>query len=74
VRSDPDVAREDVALLAAPAAALLVFVGQGVVDFTFRNAGILVLAWMLVGLILAGARVRSISPTPAARASASPGP
>jgi putative inorganic carbon (hco3(-)) transporter len=74
VRSDPDVAREDVGLLAAPAAALLVFVGQGVVDFTFRNAGILVLAWMLVGLILAGARVRSISPTPAARASASPGP
>ena len=57
-------------LLAGPAAALLVFVGQGFVDFTFRNSGILLLAWVLVGLLLAGERIKALSPSPAVPASA----
>ena len=70
VRAEPEAEPGERALLAAPAAALLVFVGQGVVDFTFRNASLLLLAWMLLGLLLAGQRLASVSPTPAARASA----
>jgi O-antigen ligase len=73
VRSDLGVDPSDAAVLAAPAAALLVFVGQGFVDFTFRNSGLLLLAWMLAGLVLAGGRLRAggpVSPTRAARASA----
>jgi putative inorganic carbon (HCO3(-)) transporter len=69
VRS-PEIPSGDRALLAAPAAALLVFVGQGAVDFTFRNASLLLLAWMLAGLLLAGQRLASVSPTRAARATA----
>jgi putative inorganic carbon (HCO3(-)) transporter len=71
VRAEADPS--DAAALAAPAAALLVFVGQGFVDFTFRNSGLLLLAWMLAGLVLAGSRVGRagpVSPTPAVRASA----
>lgn len=66
VRSSPQRTPEEAALLAAPAAALLVFVGQGAVDFTFRNAPLLLLAWMLVGLVWAGVRARAVSPTPTA--------
>ncbi len=69
VRAGPGLRREG-ALLAGPAAALLVFVGQGVVDFTFRNAALLLLAWFLVGLLLAGRRIAMFSPTPVARATA----
>ena len=65
VRSDPAVDAEKACLLAGPAAALLVFVGQGLVDFTFRNASLLLLAWFLVGLVMAGQRLRELSPTPA---------
>jgi O-antigen ligase len=70
VRGAPGPSHAEGALLAGPAAALLVFVGQGVVDFTFRNAALLLLAWLLVGLLLAGRRMASSSPTPVARASA----
>lgn len=70
VRAGPGVPFGERPLLAGPAAALLVFVGQGAVDFTFRNATILLLAWMLVGLLLAGQRLVAVSPTPADRASA----
>lgn len=70
VRAEPRLPTADGALLAGPAAALLVFVGQGVVDFTFRNAALLLLAWFLAGLLLAGRRMASFSPTPVARATA----
>jgi putative inorganic carbon (hco3(-)) transporter len=70
VRSDPDVGSAEACLVAGPAAALLVFVGQGLVDFTFRNASLLLLAWFLVGLVMAGERLRALSPSPAVPANA----
>jgi O-antigen ligase len=44
-------------LIAAAVAALLVYAGQGVVDFTLRNATLHLLAWSLVGVVLAGQQV-----------------
>jgi putative inorganic carbon (hco3(-)) transporter len=60
------------ALVAGAGAALAVFVGQGVVDYTLRNATIMLLAWALVGFLLAAARLpdEATPPPPAARAAA----
>ncbi|HEX3214165.1 MAG TPA: O-antigen ligase family protein, partial [Actinomycetota bacterium] len=51
----------DAALVACLAAALMMVVGQGLVDFTLRNPIIVVLVWSVVGLLLAADRV-SASP------------
>ncbi len=48
------------------ASALLLFVGQGLVDYTFRNASILLLAWTLVGLLVAMNRLAA-DPEPGGR-------
>lgn len=47
----------DAAVVAGVGAALAVVVGQGIVDFTLRNADIFLLLSVLVGLTLAGARL-----------------
>jgi O-antigen ligase len=52
----------DAALVAGIGASLAVVVGQGVVDFTLRNADIFLLLSVLVGLTLAAARAADDSP------------
>ena len=47
----------DAALVGCLAAALMMVVGQGVVDFTLRNPIIAMLVWTVVGLLLAADRV-----------------
>ncbi|MDQ1684898.1 MAG: hypothetical protein QOC82_1635 [Frankiaceae bacterium] len=54
----------DAALVAGIGASLAVVVGQGVVDFTLRNADIFLLLSVLVGLTLAAARAADDSPAP----------
>lgn len=62
----------DAALVAGLASALMVVVGQGLVDVTLRNPIIVVLVWSVVGLVLAADRVSAQagpgtgSPAPAA--------
>jgi O-antigen ligase len=48
----------DAALVAGIGAALAVVVGQGIVDFTLRNADIFLLLSVLVGLVLSASRMR----------------
>jgi O-antigen ligase len=47
---------QDAAVVAGIGSSLAVLVGQGIVDFTLRNADIFLLLSVLVGLTLAGAR------------------
>ena len=47
----------DAAVVACLTAALMVVVGQGLVDFTLRNPIIAMLVWAVVGLLLAADRV-----------------
>jgi hypothetical protein len=47
----------DAALVAGLAAALMMVVGQGLVDFTLRNPIIIVVVWSVLGLLLAADRV-----------------
>jgi putative inorganic carbon (hco3(-)) transporter len=54
----------DAALVACLAAALMMVVGQGMVDFTLRNPIIVVLVWAVVGLLLAADRVSATQPGP----------
>jgi putative inorganic carbon (hco3(-)) transporter len=54
----------DAALVACLAAALMMVVGQGVVDFTLRNPIIIVLVWSVVGLLLAADRVSATEAGP----------
>jgi hypothetical protein len=54
----------DAALVACLAAALMMVVGQGMVDFTLRNPIIVVLVWSVVGLLLAADRVSATQPGP----------
>ena len=48
---------EDLAIVVGPLAALVAFAGQGVVDYTLRNALIFLVFWAMVGLVLAAERV-----------------
>jgi putative inorganic carbon (hco3(-)) transporter len=61
----------DAALVAGLAAALMMVVGQGLVDFTLRNPIIVVLVWSVVGLLLAADRV---SASPGAPPAGGPAP
>jgi putative inorganic carbon (HCO3(-)) transporter len=54
----------DAALVACLAAALMVVVGQGLVDFTLRNPIIIMLVWSVVGLLLAADRVTATQAGP----------
>ena len=54
----------DAALVASLAAALMVVVGQGLVDFTLRNPIIIVVVWSLLGLLLAADRVTRAEAVP----------
>jgi putative inorganic carbon (HCO3(-)) transporter len=54
----------DAALVACLAAALMMAVGQGVVDFTLRNPIIAVMVWTVVGLLLAADRVSAAQTGP----------
>lgn len=54
----------DAALVACLAAALMVVVGQGLVDFTLRNPIIVVVVWSVLGLLLAADRVSATQPGP----------
>jgi O-antigen ligase len=47
----------DAALVAGLAAALMMVVGQGLVDFTLRNPIVIVVVWSVLGLLLAADRV-----------------
>lgn len=58
----------DAPLVAGVAGALAVVVGQGLVDFTLRNAVILAFLCLLVGLVLAAARAPDAAPVPPADA------
>jgi O-antigen ligase len=54
----------DAALVACLAAALMMVVGQGLVDFTLRNPIIVVVVWSILGLLLAADRVTRTQPPP----------
>jgi putative inorganic carbon (hco3(-)) transporter len=54
----------DAALVACLAAALMMVVGQGLVDFTLRNPIIVTLVWMVVGLLLAAERASATRAAP----------
>ena len=58
----------DRALVAGIGCALFVQVGQGLVDFNFRNPDIFMLMWSLVGLLLVADRDLRTPPVEAARA------
>ena len=54
----------DAALVACLAAALMMVVGQGMVDFTLRNPIIVVVVWSVLGLLLAADRVTRTQAAP----------
>ena len=54
----PDPNAEGRGLLAAAAAGLAALIGQGLVDYTWRNALLGTVLWLLVGLLAAGCRAR----------------
>jgi putative inorganic carbon (hco3(-)) transporter len=54
----------DAALVACLAAALMMVVGQGMVDFTLRNPIIAMLVWSVAGLLLAADRVSATQAGP----------
>jgi O-antigen ligase len=54
----------DAALVACLAAALMMVVGQGLVDFTLRNPIIIVVVWSVLGLLLAADRVTRAQAAP----------
>jgi putative inorganic carbon (hco3(-)) transporter len=54
----------DAAVVACLAAALMMVVGQGVVDFTLRNPIIIALVWSALGLLLAADRVSATREAP----------
>jgi O-antigen ligase len=54
----------DAALAACLASALMVVVGQGLVDFTLRNPIIVALVWSVLGLLLAADRVTATQAEP----------
>lgn len=47
----------DLAIVVGPLAALIAFAGQGIVDYTLRNALIFLVFWAMAGLVLASDRV-----------------
>lgn len=51
-------------LLAGLGAALFTLVGQGMVDYVFREQTLVLLSWALVGLTLAGCRMYGLRPGP----------
>lgn len=52
-------------LVAGAAAGLVALAVQGIVDYPLRNAMVSALAWLLLGILAAGARVSGSSPPPA---------
>ena len=54
-------------LVAAAAAGLVALAAQGIIDYPLRNAMLSALAWLLVGMLAAGAPLHRSSPLPEAR-------
>jgi putative inorganic carbon (HCO3(-)) transporter len=54
----------EAAVVACLAAALMMVVGQGLVDFTLRNPIIIVLVWSVLGLLLAADRATAAAAAP----------